>query len=152
MVMTFLAAAMAEDMRRNKRDKAALQQELATDMEGERVEATEPRKIAYPTPKPVSAPRRRSTVAEVVVPTMAKATSLVDAVSTVGIVSVVGIVSIARATSLVDAVMDGVEPHPYPYPYPYPSSAYPWQVMDGVEAVVEGEPAFDATTHRRRRP
>ena len=30
MVMTFLAAAMAEDMRRNKRDKAALQQELAT--------------------------------------------------------------------------------------------------------------------------
>ena len=38
----------------------------------------------------------RSTVAEVVVPTMAK------------------------ATSLVDAVMDGVEPHPYPYPYPYP--------------------------------
>ena len=47
-------------------------------------------------------------------------------------------------------------------PYPYPSSAYPWQVMDaltltwqvmdGVEAVVEGEPAFDATTHRRRRP
>ena len=104
MVMTFLAAAMAEDMRRNNRDKAALQQELATDMEGERVEATEPRKIAYPTPKPVSAPRRRSTVAEVVVPTMAKATSLVDA------------------------------------------------VMDGVEAVVEGEPAFDATTHRRRLP
>jgi len=117
MVMTFLAAAMAEDMRRNKRDKAALQQELATDMEGERVEATEPRKIAYPTPKPVTAPRRRSTVAKVVVPTMAKATSLVDAVSVVGIVS---IVSIARATSLVDAVMDGVEPHPYPYPYPYP--------------------------------
>ena len=119
MVMTFLAAAMAEDMRRNKRDKAALQQELATDMEGERVEATEPRKIAYPTPKPVTAPRRRSTVAEVVVPTMAKATSLVDAVSTVGIVSTVSIVSIAsiaRATSLVDAVMDGVEPHPYPYP------------------------------------
>ena len=114
MVMTFLAAAMAEDMRRNKRDKAARQQELATDIEGERVEATEPRKIAYPTPKPVTAPRRRSTVAEVVVPTMAKATSLVDAVSTVGIGS------IARATSLVDAVMDGVEPHPYPYPYPYP--------------------------------
>ena len=53
-------------------------------------------------------------MAEVIVPTMAKATSLVDAVS------VVGIVSIASATSLVDAVMDGVEPHPYSYPYPYP--------------------------------
>ena len=36
--------------------------------------------------------------------------------------------TMAKATSLVDAV------------------------MDGVEAVVEGEPAFDATTHRRRRP